>query len=817
MNGRPLNCIRAAIGLSLRSPAAVFAAVLCTGAWGGASAAQFSPPQSMTVTGYQKGLWTERVSLEKSGDGWQGQGSKRDPWTFKEEPLPPVSLSFRSNGHLEVSLQDGSKLLWETPTRLIRILDNGQRITHRSEFPILVFSPQMLAVDRIVLKAYLAGRGGQQFSVAALENSDLVNYSLVRSEKHSASGRRDVWRWGGSKPSRPSMYEKANLVLTAPFDLLISADNELVGWNDPAADTITVIDGYEAQSPLASWLDPKISQPQHTTVTLAESQIMPMSDYVPLIGTIMVPGDAAGKPLPGKFPTVLMRTPYGRKASLKDAFKFVSRGYAVVSQDTRGRGDSAGFFHAIHEDIGDGNDTLDWIAAQPWSDGNVGMIGGSYLGWVQWQAASSGNPHLKAMISIVPTTSAFGDLPYVNGMFSSGVLTWSVFVGTTPERLAEALKKDLNAIATQLPLIDADVRAVGHEIPFWRYWVTHSSLDEYWQKGNMFNYQDKINVPVLHVTGWYDDVVRGTIVAYDMMKANNRPNQHLLLGPWPHHVNTIRGISELTFGPDAARADMNSGYVRWFDHWLKGIDNKVDSDPPVSYFTMGENKWHTADVWPPQDTVKKKIYFHSSGSAARPEDGARLSETAPKGEQPPDHYSHDPAHPVPYLVDIRANQINAPEDYQEVERRADTLEYTTEVLKKPFEITGEAAAELYAATDQKDTDWVVRVTDVFPDGRSVNIIDGYLRARFRDGMEKEKLVTPGEVVRYRIPMTWTSYRFLPGHRMRVIIASAAAGAFVVNTNTGKPMATDTEIRVAKQSIYHTARYPSHIEVSVRGD
>lgn len=783
-------------------------------AWGPAFAAGFSAPEAHNVTSYEKGVWTNRVSTGRSAEGWRTQGTARDPWTFKQQPLTPVNLSLRKNVYLEVALGDGTQLVWETPTKLIRILGTGQRITETSDAPIVQFTPELLTAARMVLKEHFAGRGGKSFSASVLEDGGLVKYTFDRGERYSIKGQ-EVWRWGGYRSSHSSMYDKANMAMTRPFDVLLTSRGELIGWIDPTADAVTVIDGFEAATTQVAWNDPKISQPRFTTVTLAERQSIPMSDYTPLAATIMVPGDEAGKPLPGRFPTVLMRTPYGRKAFLKEAFEFVSRGYVVISQDVRGRFDSAGFFNAIHEDMRDGNDTLDWIAAQPWSDGNVGMIGPSYLGWVQWQAAATGNPHLKAMISIVPTVTPFGDMPYVNGMFGAGLLTWAVYVGTTPERLAEALKKDLNAIVTEQPLIDADKRAVGHEIPFWRYWVTHASLDEYWQQGNVLDHQDKINVPVLHIAGWYDDVLRGTTTAYDMMKANKRENQHLLLGPWPHAVNTVRSLSELSFGPDAARADMHYDYVRWFDHWLKGIDNNVDSDPPVRYFTMGENKWHTADAWPPKNTASRKWYLQSNGSASRPQDGARLTQSAPKGQQSPDQYTHDPAKPVPYLFDIRANQLSAPEDYQEVEQRPDTLEYTTETFKQPFEITGEAMAELYASTDQKDTDWVVRVTDVFPDGRSVNIIDGYLRARFRNGMEKEELLTPGEVVRYRIPMTWTSHRFLPGHKMRVIIASAAAGAFVVNTNTGNPIATDTEMKVARQTIYHSAQYPSHIEVSVR--
>jgi putative CocE/NonD family hydrolase len=698
----------------------------------------------------------------------------------------------------------------------VKISRTGQRITHTSQYPVLIFAIEMLAVNRIVLKAYLDTIATDAFTVSTFEDGHPAEWTFARAERlvrPAGSTGEDVWRWGGTRPGHATMYRDADLKITAPFDLLVSDNGELVGWFDPTQDIVTIIDGYEDVSPLAFWQGERVSKPNFSTITIAAKSLVPMSDWVPLAATIMVPGDRNGNALPGPFPTILMRTPYGRNTSLHDAFKFVSRGYAVVAQDVRGRGDSEGFFNAIHEDIRDGDDTLNWIAAQPWSNGQIGMIGGSYSGWVQWQAASAANQHLKTMISIVPTFGAFDDLPYVNGMFCAGSLTWAVFMGSTQERVAEAMEKDLHAIASELPLIDADIRAVGHEIPFWRLWVTHDSMDGYWRQGDIRTHKESIDLPVLHVVGWYDDVLRGTMAAYGMMRENERANQQLLIGPWPHAVNTVRSLAELSFGPDSNRADMHFGYVRWFDRWLKGIDNGVEAEPAVRYFTMGENRWHESDNWPPKHCVPQKWFLHLDDTAAMQAERS-LKQKEPSAGQPSCEFSHDPSNPVPYLVDIRANQLSVPEDYQEVERRPDVLTYTSDYLTDPLEITGEAVAVLYAATDQRDTDWVVRVTDVLPDGSSINIIDGYLRARFRNGMELEELVTPGDVVEYRIPMTWTSYRFAEGHRMRLIIASAAAGAFVVNTNTGNAVATDTEIRVANQTIYHSPRYPSHIELSI---
>jgi uncharacterized protein len=798
----------------------------CLCGWHVSWASEFANPEDITVTTYQNGVWSDRISIVQAGNRWREQETNRDPQTFNEKRPPPLEVAFRANGNLEVSLRDGSKMVWESPTRLILISPIGQRFTHVSECPIVQFSPELFVADQLVLKAYLSSHTLESLCASDLEDGDLVKYSFVRAEERepTSGGRQHVWRWGGWKQARygeSSWAHYGTLVATFPFDVLLSDRGRLLGWSDPARDSVTVVQGYEPFSPVAPWLDKNVSQPQSTTVTFAEKQAVPMSDSVSLAATIFLPGTADGKPLPGPFPTVLVRTPYGRGtyAFIMHPYSFASRGYAVVYEDVRGRGDSGGTFHALHDDISDGNDTLNWIAAQPWSDGSVGMFGPSYLGWVQWQAAASGNPHLKTLVSIVPSVTAFGDLPYINGMFMTGMLPWCLNRGggSPAEEAAEAavgMKKDLNAIVSAFPVIDADMRATGHRNPTWREFLAHTSLDSYWQQGNILNHQDKIDLPVLHVTGWYDDVLRGTMVAYDMMKANRRRNQQLWVGPWSHAANFVRGLGELPFGPDASMVDMQYGFVRWFDHWLKGVPNHVEADPPVRYFTMGENKWHEAQAWPPKNTTTQSWYFNSADSGA-PGHAGQLSSAMPKGAQAPDHYADNPANPVPYLVDIRANQIAAPEDYQEIERRPDTLTYTTDLLQKPLVITGEAAVVLYAATDQRDTDWVVRVTDVFPDGRSISIVEGFLRARFRDSMEREALVPPNKVVRYRVPMAWTSYRFAEGHRMRVLIASAAAGAYAVNTNSGGSLATDTVARIAHQSVYHSERYPSHIEISIR--
>jgi putative CocE/NonD family hydrolase len=588
----------------------------------------------------------------------------------------------------------------------------------------------------------------------------------------------------------------------------------LLGWQKSGSSTeVAVLDGFQSLTPLVNWDDGKTSRSRFRTVLAEKTRLVPMRDGTALATTVWLPGDEQGKSLPGPFPTILVRTPYDRwNFDFRPIWRFVSRGYAAVSQDTRGRFESGGEFWPLVDERHDGEDTLNWIAAQHWSDGNVGMIGGSYLGLTQWHAASTGNPHLKALVSYVPAAGSFVDMPYMNGGFMSGGLTWSIMV-QAPERFADSQNMDLNAVLSELPLIDADIRAVDKELPLWRSWLAHDTLDEYWQAGYMPNYADNLTQPVLHITGWYDDVLRGTVHLYDLMKSNNRDNQKLVVGPWPHGGNTGRRMGDVNFGPDAAWHDEFYLVQRWFDRWLKGIGNNVESEPAARYFNMGENRWRTADSWPPAEVTPRALYLHSAGKAIQPEDGAVLNWQLPLAESP-DSYRYDPAWPAPYLVDVRLNQLAMPEDYQDVERRTDTLVYTTAPLAEPLQITGAPAAVLFASSDARDTDWIVRLSDVHPDGRSINLVEGVVKASYRNGWESTELIEPGRVYRYDIPMMWTSHRFAPGHRVRIMITSSAAGWLHVNTNTGNHFATDTEIFIATQSIHHDQDSPSHVILPV---
>lgn len=570
-------------------------------------------------------------------------------------------------------------------------------------------------------------------------------------------------------------------------------------------------EGWEGLTPQGDMAAPGLSRPEWG-IDFTGTEMVPMRDGVRLATDVYLPsGRAPGQ----KFPTVLIRTCYN-KFSTAQFFAFVHYGYAVVAQDTRGRELSEGVWQPIVNEREDGDDTLNWIAAQPWSDGSVGMIGASYLAIVQWQAAASGNPHLKAIISMVTGGVPLFDFPHRGGVLSPGTIAWVVSMRKRSFVPDDMERTDWEQVLKTRPIREIPARGIGEEIPFWNEWMDHEYYDGYWHKANFLARQHRIDVPAMYISGWYDDVGPGSMQAWDMNRRGGRANQKLICGAWQHKMNVSRDIHGNDYGPDAVRYDMFLRYLRWYDRFLKGVENGVEREPAAEYFTIGENRWHTSDTWPPKEAVNRELYLSSAGRANTSAGDGRLLSAPPEaaGE---DHYVYDPVDPTPFLIDISENECLVPENYREVERRADVLVYTTPPLERAVTIAGEPTAILYASSDARDTDWVVRVTDVDEEGNSIRMCDGILRARFRKSFIEPSLLLPGEIVRYEIPMTWISNRFAAGHRIRVEIASGADSSVFPNSNTGLPIADDTSARIARQTVFHGGRRQSRIVLPVVGD
>lgn len=597
---------------------------------------------------------------------------------------------------------------------------------------------------------------------------------------------------------------------TNPLDIIYS-DKKLIGfyYNARGGARILVKNGYESLTPLTYWQAEDLSQIQYNIDNIGTSMI-PMRDDVALATEIWCPKN---KQSPS--PTILVRTPYGRRGSSK-YIGFVQRGYNVVLQDVRGKEDSEGEFAYHTSEKNDGDDTLTWIANQPWSNGDIGMIGASYLGYVQWAAASSGNPHLKAIVSIVTSGSPFGDIPRPGGTILSGTLAWSFAMRSKVCDFTEAERDDWDDILSIRPLTNITNKVFGRKIDFWDNALKHPNNDDYWMSQDWTLHGDKINIPALLVSGWYDDDGRGTSEAWNMNMKNNRINQKLILGPWLHGLNTTREINNIDYGKYAIDYKLEINYLKWFDRFLKNKDNGIDQEDKVSFFLVNDSKWYTSDNWPPNNITPTNMYIDSNGDANTSNGDGLIDRALPSGKTF-DSYNFNPENSAPFLIDISQNELSVPQNYKWVELRDDVLVYTSKPLAKDLVIAGDIQAIIYASSNAQDTDWVVRLTDVDPMGNSIRLSDGVIRARYRYNYSNPTLLEPHKIEQYTIKMTKIANKFKAGHRIRVEITSGMKNFAFPNHNTGNNPATDTEYMIARQKIYHSNDYPSHIVLPILYD
>ena len=581
-------------------------------------------------------------------------------------------------------------------------------------------------------------------------------------------------------------YVYAHMETNAPIDLVV-CDNRLVGFMIPGRnESITVvIEGYEDCTNLALWKDSMASEAKYNVKCLEEQKVS-MRDGVNLSTSVALPDTDKQE----KFPCILIRTCYGKNVNRELWDRYAARGYAVVVQDTRGRDDSEGKWQPFVNETDDGDDTLNWIANQTWSDGNVGMLGGSYLGYVQWAAAASGNPHLKALVSQVTAGGPFVDLPRRGGCMQSAVMAWSFMVSGRQTDASLLERNDWTELLAHKPIKDIPSKALGKPIDFYDEWMKHPDNDEFWKKAEWSIHDEKINVPSLYISGWYDDDGPGTTQAWAINQNNHRENQKMILGPWLHKTNSARKIHTVSFAENALRYDLDLLYVLWFDHYLKGIENHIDERENVEYYQLGENIWKTDKKWPPENSVMTPFYCCGDNSIS-------LEKPIMENKQ---SYQADPENPFPYIIDVSENENAIPGDYIDAEKREDVLLFTTKPMEKPLVIAGNLKADLYARSSCKDTDWVVRVTDVDENGHSIKLSDGFMRARYHKSFSSPELLTPGKTEKFEIEMTRIAHTVLPGHRLRIQIASGAGNFLFPNNNTGGDEFTAVDSTVAKQTV-----------------
>jgi putative CocE/NonD family hydrolase len=539
---------------------------------------------------------------------------------------------------------------------------------------------------------------------------------------------------------------------------------------------------------------------------------VPMRDGIRLFADIYLP---AGN---GPFPVILIRAPYGKRSDytfMPALGRFwAERGYGFVAQDVRGRFGSEGSFTPYIEgqETRDAYDTLDWIASQPWCDGKVGMMGESYYGHTSLAGAWSDHPALKA---ISPgTITVAREKQVLDGAYplqASGLWTLDM-----DDVLKGEYQDTEDLDLSHLPLITMG-EAHGLRDVIWRDRVTgYLQRPEDWRdRANQL--YSRVRVPALHFGGWYDTFTRGTIAIWQGVRTHStdekaRDAQWLVMGPWDHehvsiHISGEAGMTrigrlEIGEGSVTTYGDL---LVEFFDHTLRGLDNGFAVRPRVQYFTVGDNAWRSTQQWPPEGVRATPLYFHSEG---------RLDFTPP-GDEPADTYRYDPRDPVTITSEVNVWERGvAMPDRAKVLERADVLAYTSDPLEDSLELTGPITVNLYASSSAPDTDFTASLVDVFPDGYSLLIQEGILRASFRDRDATPAPIKSGEVYLFAIDLWATSYVVPAGHRLRVEVSSSNFPRFTRNLNTGHEFGMSDEIAVADQTVHHSTAYPSHVLLPV---
>ena len=566
------------------------------------------------------------------------------------------------------------------------------------------------------------------------------------------------------------------------------------------------------------------SHPVHA-IRLLHDQKTPARDGAQLSTDVVLPR------APGAYPTILLRTPYNnmRGVFLERAVWFASRGYAVAMQDCRGRHESAGTFGAYAQEPNDGYDTFEWLGDQPWCNGTIGMWGRSYGALIQWHCAPLRPPGLACMAAHVMADDYFNDYHYVGGAFQLALSIAATVIWSTENTILEYGGAELfnhPRFYAHLPLIDLDVEALGHPVSYWREWLEHPTDGEYWRTVGTIGKAARVDVPVFQQYGWFDPYARCAFRNHAALtgagSAGGGGRHRVLVGPWSHEDPAGTRMGQLDFGPQAA-VDMREEELRWFDRWLRGADDPAEDREPIRIFVMGDDVWRGESEWPLARTVYTDYYLHSGGRANSLYGDGRVTREPP-GQEPPDRYVSDPRNPVPTLGGVNSlgtmmqaaalPLVPGPVDQRPVERRDDVLVYTGPELDEDLEVTGPIDVVLYAETSARDTDFALKLVDVHPDGRAMNVTEGILRGRYRRGLDRTEPVAPRTVDEFRVQLYPTSHVFRPGHRIRLDLAGTNFPRFSRNLQTGEDVATGTRMVEAAQTVLHTGTYPSRVILPV---
>jgi uncharacterized protein len=548
-------------------------------------------------------------------------------------------------------------------------------------------------------------------------------------------------------------------------------------------------------------------------VTYERNVIVTMRDGVKLNADIYRPAAE------GKFPVLLQRTPYDKNNVVAFGLLGAARGYVVIIQDVRGRYTSQGTWYPFKNESSDGYDTVEWAAALPYSNGKVGMLGGSYVGATQMLTAIAHPPHLAGICPVVTASNYHENWTYQGGALEQWFdESWTTQLAADSLNRAVANRTDPLFGISNLPIADYPLlgsrqksqgRAATTLAPYLLDWLDHPNFDEYWKSIAIENHFADITVPALTIAAWYDIFQGGSLRNYMGIKAlggsdTARHGQQLMVIVGGHAGNGPK-IGDVDFGP-ASYFDQDETTLRWYDYLFKGVQNEFASGKPVRIFVMGINQWREENEWPLARAHNTRYFLHGNGA---------LSLVSPTSEKP-DQYVYDPENPVQTIggpLCCRALPTgNGPQDQRPAEARSDVLVYTLPAFAKNTEVTGPVALDLYVSSSAVDTDFTGMLVDVWPNGYAQNLTSGILRLRYRNSSEKPELANPGQTYHITLDLWATSNMFLAGHKLRLEVSSSNFPRFDRNLNTGDNQAHTTRMVKATNVIYHDKLHPSALIV-----
>jgi putative CocE/NonD family hydrolase len=528
----------------------------------------------------------------------------------------------------------------------------------------------------------------------------------------------------------------------------------------------------------------------------------------------------------GKFPVLLVRTPYDKTNESSFGMKGAARGYVVVEQDVRGRFTSEGEWYTFKNESPDGYDTVEWAAALPYSNGKVGMFGGSYVGATQYLAAIAKPPHLAGICPTVTASNYHDGWTYQGGAFEQWFNeSWSTGLAMNTMRRRLEQSDALEGTKT-LPLTDyavLEAPSAAGIAPYFKDWLAHPNFDGYWKQWSIEDHYAQIQVPVLSFGAWYDIFLGGTLRNYARLKTEAgtdaaKRGQRLVVYVGGHAGGSAsRKVGAVDFG-EKLPIDQDEMTLRWYDAILKGQANGVEGEKPVKIFVMGKNEWRDEDDWPLSRAKSTRYFLHATGGGAAGLAGNGTLGTAAPGEEKPDQYVYDPSDATPTIGGpLCCGSLPTgigPEDQRPAETRADVLVFTTPAFAQDTEVTGPVALDLYVSSSAVDTDFTGMLVDVWPNGFAQNLTSGILRMRYRNSQEKPELAIPGETYHVTVDLWATSNVFLAGHKLRLEVSSSNFPRFDRNLNTGEIQARATRMIKATNVIYHDKAHPSALVVPV---